>query len=138
MKPKTTSQLTELRFAVESWRRSRKPSAGMPDHLWSEAALLASEIGVGNVVKALKVDHGKLMRLAEKMRPCDRLPSPPQQSALSPAAFMEVPAATVAKSFSTTFSCLFEVESLGRGKLRAQLEGVTALEVATILREFAS
>lgn len=135
----TESQLNELRHAVESWRRSRKPPAGMPDHLWSAAALLAAEVGVGIVVKELRIDHGKLMRLAEQLRPTGKLTQHPrQQKGLAPAArFVEVPAATVAKSFSPALSCMFEVESPGRGRLRAQLDGATALEVATILREFA-
>lgn len=133
------SQLGELRRAIEDWRRTRKPSAAMPKELWSAAALLAAEIGVGAVVKALKIDHGKLMRLADQLRSSHKRTRLPQQreNLPSPATFVELSAATVAKSVSAPLSCKLEVESSERGRLRAQLDNATALDVATVLREFA-
>ena len=135
----TEPQISELRQAVESWRRSRKSPTAMPKELWSAAALLAVEIGVGPVVKSLKVDHGKLMRLAEQLRSSGRLARAPRQRKVTPAltTFVEIPTTAVAKSFSASLSCMLETESPERGRLRAQLDNITALDVAMILREFA-
>lgn len=135
---KMESQMSELRYAVEDWRRSRKPSVAMPQELWSAAARLAIEIGVGPVVKALKLHHGRLMRLADQLRSDDKLARIPQQQEVLPstATFVEVPATTVSKSCSPSLSCILEAEAPGRARLRAQLDNATALDVAAILREF--
>ena len=140
MRPQSIeSQLGELRQSVENWRRSHRPPVAMPEELWSAAALLAAKIGVGAVAKALKLDHGKLMKLANQLGSSDKLTRPSQQREVPPtlATFVEVPAATVAKSIGAQLSCKLEVKSPGRGRLRTQLDNATALDVATILREFA-
>jgi hypothetical protein len=134
----TDSQLTELRQAIENWRRSRKPSVAMPEELWSAAVRFAAELGVGPVVKALKIDHGKLLRLVDELCAPGKLAKAPRcQEVQPPPTFLKVPAATVARTFSGSLSCMLEAESPGRGRVRAKLDNATALDVATILREFA-
>jgi hypothetical protein len=56
---------------------------------------------------------------------------------LSPTTFVEIPSASVAQGFNLVpLSCLLEVESSGHAKIRAQLNNATALDLATVLREF--
>ena len=133
----TESQLAVLRDAIETWRRSHIPTLGMPKELWSDAARLAKSVGVGVVVRALKLDHSKLKALTEAV-PGKKLvrASRNDSSSSTSVAFVELSTPTATFS-STALSCLLEVESSEKGRLRAQLDNATAIDVAAILREFA-
>ncbi len=140
MTPQETElQLAELRDAIEGWRRSHIPTLGMPKKLWDDAARLANRLGLRVVVKALKVDHSKLKALTEGVTAGKKLARPPRSGLgrSSAVAFVEVPTATAASFSPASLSCLLEVESSRKGRLRAQLSNATALDVAAILCEFA-
>ena len=140
MTPQETElQLAELRDAIEGWRRSHIPTLGMPKELWADAARLAKRLGLGVVVKALKIDHSKLRTLTEAVPAGKKLARAPRSdlSRTSSVAFVEFPTATAASFSPVSLSCLLEVESPSKSRLRAQLDNATALDVAAILREFA-
>jgi hypothetical protein len=138
----TELQLSELLDAIESWRRrAQKPTTGMPLDLWAEAVRLAKQNGLGPVARVLKLNHGKLKKLVTQQIQPGKLTSVARQrqrkATPTETTFVEIPTATVSKSFGSSFSCLLEVESSGRGRLRARIDSATPFDVATILREFA-
>lgn len=141
MKPQQPEQqLSELLDAIESWRRqSKKPTLGMPPEFWADAIGLAKQMGLGPVARTLKLNHGKLKKLVAPQAQAGeltRLVCQKKASSVTPT-FVEIPPATVSKGFGSSVSCLLEVESVGRGRLRARIENATAFDVATILRDFA-
>jgi hypothetical protein len=111
----------------------------MPKELWADAVRLSKSLGLGVVVKTLKLDHSKLKALTEALPTGKKLARAPRSdmSRTSSVAFVEFPTATAASFSGASLSCLLEVESPSKGRLRAQLDNATALDVAVILREFA-
>jgi len=136
-------QITQLRASIEEWRRSRKTLGTMPENLWASATRLAREFGVSEIARALKIDHGKLKRLSGK--PVSELKRTPKKlvrssptACATPPTFLEVKSVECTSSLGlgpSRISCKLEVEK-EQSRLRAQLENVTALDVATIFREF--
>ena len=136
-------QITQLRASIQEWRRSRKTLGTMPENLWTSAARLAREFGVGEIARALKIDYGKLKRLSgkpvskQKCTPKKLVRSSPTVCAATTPTFLEVKPAEITSGLgSPRISCRLELEK-EQSRLRAQLENVTALDVATIFREFA-
>jgi hypothetical protein len=55
-------RLVRLRERIDQWRSTRTKLWPMPAELWSEAAALARELGVGTVQQALKIGYTSLKR----------------------------------------------------------------------------
>src|SRR5438874_10520769 len=99
----------------EIWRRSHRGRLPIPERLWASAAAVAREHGVFRTAKVLRLEYGKLKRMAEA---ADR----PQPT--TPTAFLELmPRGVVGPD------CLIELEG-PRGKMRIQWKGVTASDLA--------
>ena len=49
----------------ERWRRSHRGRLPIPEGLWASAAAVAREHGVFRTAKVLRLEYGKLKRLAE-------------------------------------------------------------------------
>ena len=108
----------------ELWRRSHRGRLPIPEGLWASAAAVAREHGVFRTAKVLRLEYGKLKRMAQAG---DRNRQP-----TSPTAFLELMPQGVGAS-----ECLIELEG-PRGKLRIQWKGVTASDLAGLIRVWES
>lgn len=131
------NQIQRLRGSIERWRRSRKSLETMPRESWETATQLAAQLGVGVVARTLKIDHGKLKRLTDRLSSAGTSVPSPACSPPSGPTFLEISTAALVSNRpdAQTMSCQLEVET-GPARLRAQLENVSAHDVATIFREF--
>ena len=109
----------------ERWRRSHRGRLPIPEGLWASAAAVAREQGVFRTAKVLRLEYGKLKRMAEAAAG-----SP--QPATAPTAFLELMPQPGGVS-----DCLIEVEGPG-GKMRVQWKGATASDLAGLLRVWKS
>ena len=105
----------------ERWRKGHQARLPIPEALWAEAAKAAREHGVFRASKALRLEYGKLKRMAGAS-PSKELPT------IAPATFLELmpPGVDVAE-------CLIELEG-PRGKMRVQWKGATAPDLAELSR----
>ena len=102
----------------ERWRSSHRGRLPIPGGLWASAAAVAREHGVFQTAKVLRLEYGKLKRMAEAAPPATR-----------PATFLElVPPQAVGLS-----ECLIELEG-PRGKMRIQWKGAAAPDLAGLSR----
>jgi len=108
----------------ELWRRSHRGRLPIPERLWASAAAVAREHGVFRTAKVLRLEYGKLKRLAEAG---DRNPQP-----TTPTAFLELMPQGAGAS-----DCLIELEG-PRGKMSIQWKGVTASDLAGLIRVWES
>jgi len=106
----------------ERWRKSHTGRLPIPEHLWAAAAELAREHGVFPTAKVLRLDYGKLKRMAESAGPMEC-------SATAPTSFVEL----VAPSAIGLSECLIELEG-PRGKMRIQWKGATGPDLAGLSR----
>jgi|SRR5215471_7670756 len=128
MPRKTTDVPDGMRRVYEQFERWRKSHTGrlpIPDSLWAAAAELAREQGVFRTAKVLRLEYGKLKRLAAASKEGARKSA---RGAGTPAAFVELLTPTAEAS-----ECLIEVEG-PQGKLRIQWKGVTGAELAGFSR----
>lgn len=109
-------QKTYRRF--ERWRSSHPGRLPIPKGLWASAVEVAREHGVFRTAKVLRLDYGKLKRIAASAPP-----------AVHPATFLELGPPPVADSSE----CLIELEG-PRGKMRIQWKGATAPDLASLSR----
>lgn len=54
------SELAPVRWALEAWRKSRKPRQPIPETLWRQMTALARTHGVSPVSQALRLDYNSL------------------------------------------------------------------------------
>ena len=129
----TKAQLDEIPVGMqrvwrrfERWRRGRKARLPIPEKLWASAAQVARDHGVFRTAKVLRLEYGKLKRMAGG-------PTPDARAAQAPTRFLEL-APPQAAGVS---ECVVELEG-PRGKLRIQWKGVTASELAGLIRVWES
>ena len=107
------------------WRKSHTGRLPIPEPLWSAAAEVAREHGVFRTSKVLRLEYGKLKRLAKESHAGGprtvRLGAPP-------AAFVELLAPGTGGA-----ECLIELEG-PRGKMRIQWKGSTTPDLAGLSR----
>jgi hypothetical protein len=106
----------------ERWRRSHRGRLPIPEGLWASAAAVAREHGVFRTAKVLRLEYGKLKRMAEA---ADRTPR-----VTAPTAFLELMPQGAP-------DCLIELEG-PRGKMRIQWKGVTVSDLAGLIRVWES
>jgi hypothetical protein len=87
---------------------------------------VAREHGIFRTAKILRLEYGKLKRMAESATPAVR-------RATAPAEFLELVALQGAPSGPGLSECLIELEG-PRGKMRIQWKGVTAPDLAGLSR----
>ena len=107
----------------ERWRSSHHGRLPIPEALWASAAEVAREHGVFRTAKILRLEYGKLKRMAEVATPAVR-------RAPAPAEFLELVGAPSGPGLS---DCLIELEG-PRGKMRIQWKGATAPDLAGLSR----
>ena len=109
----------------ERWRKSHIGRLPIPERLWRAAAELAKEHGVCQTAQVLRLEYGKLKRLAGT---ADRVlrstkSRPPRTS------FVEL----VAPQTIGVSECVIELEGQ-RGKVRIQWKGTAAPDLAGLSR----
>ena len=115
--------LVRGRERFESWRRSRKVGARIPDKLWSLAVGLAEVHGLSRTASALKLDyHGLKNRVAA--RNCN-------SSSVAPT-FIELTPSPQALSAE----CVVEFEDGLGARMRVHLRGCEIPDLAVLCRSF--
>ena len=119
-------RLDKVRRRFEQWRRTRKIGSRIPHALWDSAVKLAEAYGVHATAKALGVDYYSLKkRLEEKSASRSRKVVP-----TNGATFVEL-AATARTGIP---ECLLELEDVEGTKMRIQLKGIEAPDLAALSR----
>ncbi len=62
----TAERVKQLRERIDHWRSTRVKLWPMPAELWDEATVLARELGVHPVQRALRLNHESLRRRVEE------------------------------------------------------------------------
>jgi len=106
----------------ERWRRGHRARLPIPEDLWASAAEVARKHGVFRTAKVLRLDYGKLKRIAKTA-------APGVPAAVPPPAFLEL----VASPAVAVSECLIELEG-PRGKMRIQWKGTTAPDLTGLSR----
>ena len=116
------------RFA--RWR-SAHPGVRLPipGPLWALAAEVAREHGVGQTAQVLRLEYGKLKRLAESGSGAEVSARKSRRVKSAAPAFMEL----VAPPAIGLSECLIELEG-AHGKMRIQWKGTTAPDLAGLSR----
>ena len=116
--------LEQAKRQLAAWRAENSAPTPLPGEIWDTAVRLARRHGVGQVARALRLDHGALKRRVEK-------PATGAQEFTSPT-FIELlpvaPPATISK-------CDLRVESRRGDGLRLRLTDVAPSALATLIRE---
>jgi len=113
--------LEEAKGRFEEWRNNRRGKARIPAELWSVAVEVARKEGINRTARELHVAWDDLKR---RMVSTGEVPQHPG----SPA-FVEL----VAPRAQPVPECTLEVEGR-RGKLRIQLKGASASDLAVLSR----
>jgi len=109
----------------ERWRSSHQGRLPIPEALWASAAAVAREHGVFRTAKILRLECGKLKRMAESDAPA---------TATAPTAeFLELVAPQGVPSGPGLSECIIELEGR-RGKMRIQWKGAAAPDLAGLSR----
>ena len=110
--------LEEAKGRFEEWRSNRRGKARIPAELWSAAVEVARKEGINRTAKELHVAWDDLKR---RMSATGAVPQRP--------AFVEL----VTPQVQSVPECTLEVEGR-RGKLRIQLKGASASDLASLSR----
>jgi hypothetical protein len=108
---------------LERWRSKRTGRSRIPVSIWAAAGELAREHGVNAVSKVLRLEFNQLKRAAQSNEQIAR-----KRRTAQPA-FVEL----IAPQTLGGRPCVIEMEG-GRGKLRIELNGSAADELASISR----
>jgi hypothetical protein len=113
--------LEEAKGRFEEWRSNRRGKARIPAELWSAAVEVARKEGINRTARELHVAWDDLKRRVTTA----------QEVRLQPgsAAFVEL----IAPQTRSVPECILEVEGR-RGKLRIQLKGAVASDLAVLSR----
>jgi hypothetical protein len=120
--PEVPTGMQRIYRRFERWRSSHQGRVPIPAALWASAAEVAREHGIFRTAKILRLEYGKLKRMAEAATPAVR-------RAPTPTEFLEL----VAPSGPGLAECLIELEG-PRGKMRIQWKGATAPDLAGLSR----
>ena len=119
--------LNRLGARLESWRSEYSAPTPIPTEIWTRAAELAGELGVGRVAKALRLDYSRLKKLS-----AGDTATPLERSAAKQPAFVEL------RPFppETAGRCVIEIESPRGARMRLQMDSAQSSSLAALVREF--
>jgi hypothetical protein len=128
----------QVRRRWAEWRSTHAVRSRLPEELWAAAVELVQRDGIDATARALDVDKPSLRKWAGRLNPARPQPtrrkSQPKQKTNDLPAFVEL----LASGSGTGTSCLVEVESPRGAKLRLELKGIQASELAELIRAFAA
>jgi len=113
--------LNLLSSELEKWRESNGAPTPIPSRIWSEAARIAGGLGVARVSKALRLDYGRLKRLAL----ADGEPTPATK-------FVEL----LSLPTHSLGDCALEIESSRGARMRIHIQNATPSGLANLIRDF--
>ena len=120
------ARLEGLRRRFERWRRTRKMRSRIPDPLWASAVKLAAEYGIHRTAKALRVDYYSLKKRVEEATGGNG------PAGAAGATFVELPPA----AWPGSGECTLELEDARGAKMRVQVKGFGAPDLAALSRSF--
>lgn len=123
--PEVPTGMQRIYRRFERWRNSHQGRVPIPAALWVSAAAVAREHGIFRTAKILRLEYGKLKRMAESAAPAVR-------RAPARAEFLEL-TLQGAPSGPGLSECLIELEG-PRGKMRIQWKGATVPDLAGLSR----
>jgi hypothetical protein len=128
----------QVRRRWAEWRNTHAVRSRLPEELWAAAVELVQRDGIDATARALDVDKPSLRKWAGRLNPARPQPtrrkSQPKERANALPAFVEL----LASGSGTGTSCMVEVESPRGAKLRLELKGMQASELAELIRAFAA
>jgi hypothetical protein len=128
----------QVRRRWAEWRSTHAVRSRLPEELWAAAVELVQRDGIDATARVLDVDKPSLRKWAGRLNPAQsprtRRRSQPKQRATDLPAFVEL----LASGSGTGTTCLVEVESPRGAKLRLELKGMQASELAELIRAFAT
>jgi hypothetical protein len=110
--------LEEAKARFEEWRNIRQGKARIPAELWSAAVEVARKEGINRTARELHVAWDDLKRRMPATRAVPQQPT-----------FVEL----LTPRMQSVPECMLEVEG-NRGKLRIQLKGASASDLASLSR----
>jgi hypothetical protein len=118
------TRLEGVRRRFERWRATRRGRTRIPDTLWASATLVADTFGISRTARVLRVNPSRLKkRLAQRSAAnVPELEGKPRFIELGP--------------FSPNGSCecLLELEDDNGAKMRIELKGIAAPDLAALSR----
>ena len=120
--------LEQVRRRFERWRRSRRRGTRIPESLWASAVNLAGTCGIHRTAKALRVDYYGLKKRVEQKGPFSR--RLPEDGSVPTFVELALPAET------GSGQCILELEDAAGSKMRVELRGFEAPDLAALTRSF--
>jgi hypothetical protein len=122
--PIVAADIEEIRRRLQEWRRSRRHGARVPEALWMAAVQLAKQYRPARVAQTLGLDYERLKR---------RLKTATEHGTSEPGSqpdFIELfPFAP-----NSHCECTIEIEDRRGAKLKLELKGASAGDVAAVSR----
>ena len=118
------ARLEGVRRRFEWWRATRRGRTRIPDTLWASAALVADTFGISRTAQVLRVNPSRLkkriaQKLAANVPELEGEPRFVELGPFSPNGFCE---------------CLLELEAGNGAKMRIELKGIAAPDLAALSR----
>jgi hypothetical protein len=107
----------------------------IPEPLWAAAVKLAARYGIHRTAKALRVDYYALKKRVEQnavIAGAQQAPAAAASKMAAEAEFLELPAT----AWPGAGECRLELEDAGGAKLRVDLKGFAAPDLAALSRSF--
>src|SRR5450755_3386270 len=101
--PDVPDGMQKIYRRFERWRSAHQGRLPIPEALWASAAAVSREHGVFRTAKILRLEYGKLKRMAESDAPARRALAPPAE-------FLELVAPQGVPSGPGFSECLIELE----------------------------
>ncbi len=117
-------RLKKIRMRFERWRKTKKGHRRIPDPLWRAAVGLAAHYSVDQISRTLRLNHTDLSKRVEAARGA-RGPR-----GFSRPTFVEVGFPASAR----TADCVIELENSSGAKMRIELKGANAADIAALAR----
>ena len=126
MKPRAAlpAGLESARRRFERWRETRRGRPPIPESLWAVAARAARQFGTHRTCRALRLDYVVLKRHVE----AGAAQGPPRH-APHPSFVELVPAGS-----GSPTECVVEIAEPSGARMRIELKGVAAPDLATLTR----
>lgn len=127
----------QVRRRWAEWRGTHAVRSRLPEELWAAAVELVQRDGIDATARALDVDKPSLRKWTDRLQPQRQRRSrrsSEKQRANGLPTFVEL----LASGSGTATSCVVEVESPRGAKLRLELKGIQASELAELIRVFAA
>lgn len=119
-------ELEQIQRRFERWRETRVRRSSIPEELWASAVEVARERGLNRTVRALRLNYYDLKKRVESTTGIARVEE-------AGAAFVELIAPRAAAGVC---ECILELENAHGAKMRIQLKGGDAPEIARLASVF--